>query len=266
MVNNNEYKEILDGAFHLWGICPFGYVENNLLDCRAKSRLPEKAKTVISVCFPYLLDDEKYSGLNISRYAAVPDYHNMVMNRLENAANALKEAYPEYEFIPFADNSPIPEVTAACRAGLGVKGKNSLLITKEYGSYVFLGEIVTDMEIEAKENYISFCLSCGKCVSACPDSAISDGIIRESCLSYITQKKGELSEKEINLIKESGCLWGCDICQTVCPMNIGAKHTDIEEFIGGASPRLDKNTDISGRAFEWRGKKVIERNLSIYED
>lgn len=257
-------KEIFSGISPLAGFCPFSAVSGKLIDCRALSRLPQNPETVIVFCFPYLLESEKYSGLNVSRYAAVPDYHLILKKRLDEAAKRLKEAFPANEFSVFADNSPIPEVFAACAAGLGVKGENSLLITEEFGSYVFIGEIVTDLAVPCEAAEQKSCLRCGKCISACPGKAIEGGRInRALCLSDITQKKSELTESEKAMIAESGCAWGCDICQTVCPMNKNALVTDITEFSGGAMPVIDRNTDISGRAFEWRGKKVIERNIDI---
>lgn len=259
------FRSILDELFSLWGVCPFDAVATHLISCRAEARLPSAPRSIISICFPYLLSEDKYEGLNVSRYAAVPDYHGVAAKHLEEAVEKLKKEYPENEFSAFADNSPIPEVEAACRAGIGVKGLNSLFISKEYGSYVFLGEIVTDLEIPCKDNGINSCIKCKKCISSCPNNAIGEnGVDRSLCLSNISQKKGELTESESKLIADSGCLWGCDICQTVCPMNRNASTTDIEDFIKGAIAHIDKNTDIEGRAFAWRGKKTIDRNINIF--
>ena len=129
---------------------------------------PEKSKTVIVACFPYLLDDSVYKYRNISKYAVVTDYHKVAVERLTKAADMLREVYCENEFEVFADNSPIPEVRAACAAGLGVCGLNTLLITEKYGSYVFIGEIVTDLEIGAVAAEHKSCIGCGKCEKHCP--------------------------------------------------------------------------------------------------
>jgi epoxyqueuosine reductase QueG len=137
----------MNGISPLFGICPFEKVKDNLIECRAKSRLPENPETVIVACFPYLLNDSAYKNRNISKYAVVTDYHEVAVARLRKAAEKLKSIYPDNSFAVFADNSPIPEVRAACAAGLGVRGLNSLLITEKYGSYVFIGEIVTDLKI-----------------------------------------------------------------------------------------------------------------------
>ncbi len=254
----------MDSISPLWGICPFDKIKDNLIECRAKSRLPENAKSVIVACFPYLLSDSEYIDLNISKYAVVTDYHTTALSRLEKAVMQLKELFPENEFSAFADNSPVPEVKAACLAGLGVRGKNSLLITEKYGSYVFIGEIVTDLELDFEEHGEKSCIKCGRCIKACPSSAIKENIFeRNICLSEITQKKGVLSEEEIRLMKECGCVWGCDICQDICPMNQNAAVTEIEEFLSSPVPHISQGCSLEERAYEWRGRKVIERNISI---
>lgn len=255
---------IMDGISPLWGICPFEEIKNNLIECRAKSRLPEKSASVIVACFPYLLEDKEYENSNISKYAVVTDYHEVVISRLEKAADKLRILYPDNHFAVFADNSPIPEIRAACTAGLGVRGMNSLLITEKYGSYVFIGEIVTDLIINSGKNEYKSCIGCKKCICACPSKAISEtDFDQKSCLSAITQKKGELSDEEKKLMKECGCIWGCDICQDVCPMNKKAAKTEIEEFLLSPIPHVSADCKLESRAYEWRGRKVIERNINI---
>lgn len=259
-----DINRIMDYVSPLWGVCGFGEIKSALIECRAKSRLPENAKSVIVACFPYLLPEENYKNSNISKYAVVTDYHDVAISRLQKACSELQKLFPENQFVPFADNSPVPEVRAALHAGLGVCGKNSLLITEKYGSYVFLGEIVADLEIRTEPATISPCIGCGKCIAACPARAITaEGISSEHCLSAITQKKGELTEKEKELMVGCGCVWGCDICQDICPMNQNAAVEPIKEFLPSPVPVLTGETSLDGRAYAWRGKKVINRNLSI---
>ena len=261
---NEKIVEIMNGISPLWGICSFDEIKSGLIECRAKSRLPRDSKSVIVACFPYLLEESEYKNSNVSKYAVVADYHKVAIDRLESAAEKLRAIYPENGFSAFADNSPIPEVRAACLSGLGVKGVNSLLITQKFGSYVFIGEIVTDLELEYDEHSVSDCIKCGKCIKACPSSAINENTFdRQSCLSEVTQKKGELSEKEAALMKECGCIWGCDICQDICPMNKNASATEIEEFLSSPVAHVSDGCSLEGRAYEWRGRKVIERNISI---
>lgn len=256
----------MDEISPLWGVCPFDKIKEGLIDCRAKSRLPENPKSVIAVCFPYLLEKENYKNINISKYAVVTDYHTVVLGRLNRAAEKLKNLYPDEEFVAFADNSPVPEVSAACKAGLGARGLNTLLITEEYGSYVFIGEIVTSLEIKVEDVTEKYCIGCKKCIEKCPSGALTyAGFDRALCLSEITQKKGDLTEEELRLMKDCGCVWGCDICQDICPMNKNAAVTSVEEFISSPIPFVDEGCTLENRAYEWRGRKTIERNISLHK-
>lgn len=235
------------------GFCAFDEVSQRLLECRAKQRIPQGAKTVICCIFPYKVSEKK--PVFLSRYAAVPDYHTVCGGYLERAAEKLRKQFPENRFEVFIDNSPIPEVFAAATAGLGVKGKNGLLITKEYGSFVFLGEIVTDMYIET-QNLFGVCCGCGKCLQNCPKA------VAGVCLSALSQKKGELSPQESRILRDNGILWGCDICAESCPENIGAKITPIPEFKENYRDFFRENEDMTDRAYIWRGKGVILRNFA----
>lgn len=270
-ISYDEFKEIFGPLAEScgctrWGLCPFSAVSDGLLDCRKKELLPEKAATVICVLFPYLLDSYGEER-NISRYAVPEDYHLVLGKLLSLMAERLKEVFGGYEFAAFADNSPIPEVKACAFSGLGVVGKNSLLINKTYGSWVFIGEIVTDLpvrDIDFTAN-IESCIGCRRCIESCPAGAISEngGIDREKCLSAVTQRKGELTREEEKAVRESGCIWGCDICQEVCPMNAGVKAEPLREFTENCVFTLKGETSIKKRAFGWRGRAIIDRNLGI---
>ena len=226
--------------------------------------------SVVIFTIPYLTDNKKK---NISAYAIPRDYHLFCSQLFDAVIPRLKERFPHNSFVGFADNSPIDEVHAAALAGLGVIGENSLLITKEHSSYVFLGEIITDLDIPQKDNYVvENCEGCGRCASACPKGECGE------CLSAITQKKGELTEREISTIKKHGSAWGCDICSEVCPHTKRAKEdgtlfTDIPFFTTLLTPNLSRETignmsddDFSSRAYSWRKRETILRNLSILEN
>lgn len=254
---------ILSSVSPVYGFCPFESIKDGLIECRAKQRLPEKAKTVIVFLFPYYLGDGCYNGSDLSKYAVVPDYHDVLIPILSDACKRLKDKYPDEDFVTFTDNSPVPEVRSAVYAGLGVKGRNGLFISREYGSWVFIGEIVTTMEIKCEPSEEIFCSGCGKCIEACPTGSITEnGINRQTCLSDITQRKGELSEAEKALIKNTGCLWGCDICQNVCPMNKNKKTNPLGIFTSDIKLCADAK-ELEGRAYAWRGRKTIERNIDI---
>lgn len=248
----NELKDVLNLPF---GVCDFALVQEHLINCRKKSEIPENAKSIILFTFPYKVCEDKPK--NISRYAAVDDYHPIIEKKLNEYVLLLSQKFPENIFVPFVDNSPVPEVFSAAAAGLGVVGENGLLITEEYGSFVFIGEIVTDMYIPA-ENKAGACLNCGLCKKACPV-----GLNKENCLSAVTQKKKPLCENEERLIRENGSVWGCDICAEVCPLNKNKKLSNIEEFINSYRDSFAVDEDGTNRPYLWRGKDVILRNHNI---
>ncbi len=261
MIMNLPFSDILP-----CGVCPFDEV-GELLECRAKSRVPRGAKSVITYLFPYWLGEEYYKSSNVSKYAVPADYHLIAGAYLERITEALRTEYPENSFEYFCDNSPINEVRAAVMCGLGVRGKNSLLINPVYGSFCFIGEIVTDKVLDYSIPTAGTCLDCGICVKKCPSGAIStQGVDRSICLSDITQRKGEISPEDVSKIRQSGCIWGCDICQDDCPMNRCIKPTPIREFYDTAIPVFKSGSDIKDRAYAWRGRNVIERNLSFSEE
>lgn len=256
------------GFFEEKGITEVGVVSFKdclpLIDCRKKELIPENTKAVIVCAFPYYLGESEKR--NISRYALVPDYHKVVGDILEEISKKLSENFP-FKFCHFTDNSPIREVNAGVKAGIGVLGKNSLLINKKYGSYIFLGTIVTDMDFCFEEIKEEKCIGCDACKKACPSGCISEnGVEKSRCLSEITQKKGELTEEEISLVKKGGLLWGCDICQEVCPMQTN-KKTPIKEFYADNKAFLEfsdlSKEKIKDKAYSFRGEKPLLRNYGI---
>ena len=245
------------------GVCDFEKI-GTLIECRAKSRIPHNAKRVIVYLFPYYLGEDFYKNSNISKYAVPEDYHQIVGEYLKRIAEQLKAEFPNNEFQCFCDNSPVCEVEAAVLCGLGVKGKNGLLINEKYGSFCFIGEIVTDAQFPCSLPEDRTCLSCGLCEKMCPGKALAEYKVDVSrCVSHITQRKGELSEEQKKIISDSGCAWGCDICQDVCPMNKNVEISPIKEFFDTAKSLYESGDDITRRAFNWRGEAVIERNLKI---
>lgn len=253
-------KEILpEFNIDFFGFCSFSALKQGLFENAAAKRIPQNSKTVITFLFPYKVKEKR--PLNISRYATVRDYHLVCGEILKNISNLLKKRYQNFAFEPFIDNSPINEVKAAVLSGLGVVGKNKLLINKKYGSFCFIGEIITDYEIQSVNEINTNCINCGACIKACPSGFLSDS--KNKCLSAITQQKAPLEEKQRILIKNSGVIWGCDICQEVCPMNKNKELTKINEFINSYKDEYVKGEDIKNRAFEWRGEKVILRNYEL---
>lgn len=237
-----------------------------LIECRAQKRLPENAKSIIVMLFPYYAGE--YPNRNVSRYAMPDDYHGIAAGYLNAFADVLREAHPAHEFAAFVDVSPIREVRAAALAGLGVIGRNGLLINERYGSRVFIGEVVTTLSLPSSAPRESSCDECGKCEDACPMGVIRKGepLGAEVCLSHLTQKKGELTEQERELIRKNGLVWGCDVCADVCPHNQNPRTTPIDAFRNDLLPVLTpQNLDeaLLKKPYSWRGKDVLLRNLGL---
>ncbi len=246
------------------------YSDCDIINERLAGKIPFKPQSVCIGTIPYythFCDEEK----NVSAYALAYDYHTYIQKLGENIIERARLHYPNANFICFGDHSPINEKTSAAKAGLGIIGDHSLLITPKHSSYVFLFEIISDIECDNRAQEILCCEKCGRCKAACP-ADISDKI---TCLSAITQKKGDLTEDEVSLIKSASCAWGCDICQEVCPHTIYSKaqgtiYTDNDWFNSNVLAKPSEQSvnnahDFLSRAYSWRGSATILRNLSIIE-
>ena len=183
------------------------------------------------------------------------------------------------DFEIYADVSPYDERRLAFNAGLGIIGKNGLLINEKYGSYVFIGLLVLNsLKLEEDKPLDKKCFDCKRCIEACPGKALKDdGLNIQKCFSEISQKKGDLTENEKKLIIKTGMVWGCDLCSEVCPMNREISETPIPEFKENIITSLylkdfenlsnkDFLKKFKDRAFTWRGKRVLLRNCGVLED
>ena len=237
----------------------------------------EEGKTIISIAFPYLHNTE-YINNGFSVYTRGEDYHKVVKSYLSKICDYIEGLGGKA--IGLVDSNTLPERYIAYLAGVGFIGKNNMIITKKYGSFVFLGEIITDLEINSEDlrtfediNKFSECKECTACYKACPTKAINASRKNSNiCVSYLTQKK-DLEDKHINLLK--GKVFGCDICQEVCPYNEDIVFSNIEQF-KPFSFMNENNTkvlaNINNREFKetflktscgWRGKNVLKRNAII---
>lgn len=236
----------------------------------------EGAVTVLITALPYYFPT--LPEQNLARFAALPDYHGYFGDLLKEIAEELKSAFPQGTFLPYTDNSPIDEQKAALLSGLAAKGKNNLCIT-EKGSFVFLGEIVTNLEISLNAAPPKLlCDSCRRCIQACPNGALTEtGFQFERCLAYLTQKKGELTPEERDAVAKNRMAWGCDRCSEVCPHNARLQTAPIALPPNEILPRLtikdvESHSDrrfreiYKNRAFAWRGKATMLRNLYILEE
>ena len=180
-----------------------------------------------------------------------------------------------WRFAPQVDTGELVDVAVAQRAGLGFIGRNGLLITEEYGSFVYLGEIVTNIVFEPDEPGVFGCGDCTRCVTACPTKALlGDGRMNaQKCLSYQTQTKGLMPNEYRK--KMRNVIYGCDICQLVCPYNQGKDfhfHEEMEPKVEEVYPKLKPMLSLSNKEFKqqfghlagsWRGKKPLQRNALI---
>lgn len=268
MDNLKILKDILS-EYNLteYGILNYNII-NNFLECRNITRIPKNTKSVIVIAFPYLIKDDRKS--NLCKYARVLDYHTIVNDYLKIISSKLKHYFPDNEFEGFSDVSAFDEHFCAIMSGVGFNGRNHLVINDKYGTYFVIGEIATDLYLKESMPDLRQCLNCKLCEKHCPSKALNkDKDDFSKCLSEITQRKGELSQDEINLIYKNGLVWGCDVCQDVCPHNKNAQTTHLMEFLNSYEPNLTYENLPKlkkERAFGYRGRNLLIRNLDIFTD
>lgn len=232
--------------------------------------VPPGAESVILLLAPYDCGEPFSDG--VSAYAHIDDYHRFYEELYARLRPELEQAFHGARFWGFADHSPIDEKDAAAKAGLGVLGCHSLLIDPIYGSYVFIGSLLTDLSIPAHPQEPAYCSRCGACKAACPVGAVTDaGVLADRCLSALSQKK-RLTEVEKRLLASHGVAWGCDRCQTACPYNRRRASTSLPYFLAhrhgnytaSEVETMDDET-FSRCAFSWRGRERIAENLRNLE-
>ncbi len=197
------------------------YMENHF-DKRLDPRLlVDGAKSVISVLLNYFPEKTQEEGTyKISRYAYGQDYHQVMKAKLRELLHFITEEIGEVSGRAFVDSAPVLDKAWAARSGLGWMGKNSNLLTQQLGSYYFIGELILDLELEYDTPATDHCGSCTACIDACPTQAIVQPYVVDGskCISYFTI---ELKNEIPNEVKGQFDDWifGCDVCQEVCPWN-----------------------------------------------
>ena len=209
-----------------------------------------QAKSVISLGMNYFTGhpEDRKDTCKISNYAWGDDYHDVLKSRIYQLYTSLKEVNPELRGIVAVDTSPIMEKDWAKKAGLGWIGKHTNLITRDYGSWIFLGELLLDVELEYDMPFEDdLCGTCTACLDACPTDAFPEPYVLDSnkCISYLTiEHRGDLpTELEDKL---SGWIYGCDVCQEVCPWNIKFPQISNEDCF---QPRFNLNNRTTN---EWK--------------
>jgi epoxyqueuosine reductase len=259
-----------------------GYMANHFGKRLDPAKLEEGARSVISVLINYFPTKKQTDPTApvISKYAYGRDYHLVVKEKLNNLLIFIQSEIAPCHGRAFIDSAPVLERPWAKAAGLGWTGKNSLLISKEFGSYVFIGELIIDLELDYDVPFTGdYCGTCTRCINTCPTGAIVAPRIVDArkCISYHTiENKDEVPES----IRENlhNQIFGCDICQDVCPWNRKIKPNQSNDFKPIAGLLEMKKEDwyeltcdtytktFRHTAFERAGFDRIKRNISYLKE
>ena len=247
--------------------------------CTPAESLPE-ARSIVCTAMGYYVPgrtiDPSAPGLagSVSRYAWGEDYHRTLGSRLRSLARFIESEFGA-ACLPCVDTGPLVDRAAAVRAGIGWFGKNANVLTKEYGSWVLLGEVITSLDLPPDEPLSTNCGECAVCIDRCPTGAIgADGLVdARRCISDLTQRRTSIPRELRGAIGNR--LWGCDDCQTPCPVNHRKQSKHARE---AESPMTDGVVDLTavlamtgsqfrtwfgGSAMAWRGKAVLQRNAAV---
>jgi len=181
-----------------------------------------EARSVICVGLNYFtpLEPAAPGRGRIARYALGDDYHEVIKHRLHELADWIRQASPQAQTRCSVDTAPVMEKELAAAAGMGWIGKNTCVINEKIGSWIFLGEVLTTLELQPDEPAIDRCGTCRRCIDACPTQAITEPYQLDArrCISYLTiEHRGEIGPQLADQV--GGWIYGCDICQDVCPWN-----------------------------------------------
>ncbi|WP_462132111.1 epoxyqueuosine reductase [Veillonella tobetsuensis] len=258
----NEARQILCES----NPCPFTAAD---LDERLMGTPDFMPRSAIVCLFPYHVP---YRGAtNLARYTWATDYHLVVTDYLQRLVDELSSTNPSELFSIHCDTSPLADRYMAYLAGLGFYGKNKCFINPNWGSYIVIGTVLTTLEFEPNTPITETCLGCNRCISACLGKCLDHNEFKyDTCKSYLAQKKGDLTDDEQSIVGKSPLVFGCDVCQEVCPHNKDLPTTPIVEF-QSIEPYVDieelesiSNKEFKAkyghRAFSWRGKKILIRN------
>lgn len=208
------------------------WMENHFDKRLDPRKLVPGAKSVISLLLNYYPEDDRLSTgeYKISRYAYGRDYHKVLKNKCKALMQSIKEEMGEIEGRAFVDSAPVMDKVWAEKSGLGWIGKNTNLINKGNGSYFFIAEIILDLELQYDSPTGDYCGTCTKCIDACPTDAIESAYVvnGSKCISYLTIELKDKIPEEFKG-KMADWIYGCDICQDVCPWNrFSTKHTTTD--------------------------------------
>ena len=266
-----------------------GFEKGTIEERTEPERLLPEAQSIISIAiaYPTRIENAKRSTKEerrgiFARASWGIDYHVVLRDRLEKLSTFIQEKVPEANNKVMVDTGELSDRAVAERAGVGFSGKNTSIITEEFGSFVYLGEMITNLAFIPDEPVSDSCGDCRKCLDACPTGALIEGgqLNAQRCIAFLTQTKDFLPDEFRNKIGNR--IYGCDTCQQVCPRNKGVDfhiHPEFEPDPEIAKPKLIPMLRISNREFRetfghlsgsWRGKKPLQRNallaLGHYKD
>ena len=258
------------------------YMEN-YFDKRTDPRLlVEGAKSVVTVLQNYYTEEKQLDNQapKISKYALGKDYHLVIRSKLNQLYDFIQEEVGEVAARGFVDSAPVLDKAWAEKSGLGWIGKHTNLINKEQGSYFFIGELIIDLDLDFDGPIKDYCGTCTKCIDACPTEAIIQPYLVDGskCISYLTiELKDEIIPKEFNG-KMDNWMFGCDVCQEVCPWNrfsiqhsengfnsnsnvLNMKKNEWDELSEDLFNKLFKKTAVKRTRF-----KGLKRNIKFLSD
>jgi epoxyqueuosine reductase len=211
-----------------------GYMANHFDKRLDPRKLVEGAKSVISVLLNYYPAQRLPEGqddLKLSKYAYGTDYHFVLKDKLSSLLSSIREEIGEVGGRIFVDSAPVMDKVWAAKSGLGWIGKHSNLLNREMGSFFFIGEIICDLDLAYDNSVGDYCGTCTRCVDACPTDAITDPFVVDGskCISYYTIELKDAIPDEVQG-KFNNWIFGCDICQDVCPWNRFSKAHTTKEF------------------------------------
>jgi epoxyqueuosine reductase len=210
-------------------------------------KLIDGAKSVITVILNYFPEQtlpENDHNYKISKYAYGTDYHFVLKDKLKDLMSYISEEIGEVNGRVFVDSAPVMDKVWAKKSGIGWVGKHTNLITREIGSFFFIGEIICDLELESDVEMKDYCGTCTRCVDACPTDAITEPYVVDGskCISYFTIELKEAIPEEVKG-KFENWIFGCDICQDVCPWNRFSRPTQTTDFKQHADLQQFTKTD-----------------------
>ena len=244
-------------------------------------KLVNGSKSIISLTYNYYPPKKlvKKNNFIISKYAYGKDYHRILKKKLRKLFFFIKENIGNVEGRVFVDSAPVHERAWAKLSGLGWIGKNSLLINKNMGSYFFIAEIISDLDLEYDSPVSDMCGKCTRCIDACPTDAITKAqvIDAQKCISYLTIENKKEIPKELQK-NMNGYIFGCDICQEVCPWNKFSTPHNEESFLPNKEIKKHRKKDwielteetfnviFKGSAVKRAKYSGLKRNIKTYLD